>query len=193
MSAIDLALSPVRDETKRIADVAEVGRWLAAAKQGDRLHYATRAYLPAGAPGPTELRRLESAGLVLLFQKRSDLLIGEFCYFAQRTGVELGHEPAVAVAKVAPYHATLSPREADGGDYQAGDLLLPILTRAAEFGRPCPTDKQLAERAKISVYSVADGLLALRASKAIAIHAAPAPTLRRVTILATGAQTGLAA
>ncbi|MEH3046485.1 hypothetical protein [Sphingomonas adhaesiva] len=190
MSAIDLALSPVRDETKRVADVGEVERWLAAAKQGDRLHYATRSYLPTGAPGPRRLRALSDQGLVLLFQKRSDLLLGEFCYFAQRTGVASPVEAPIVVGAQRPQ---LSAREADAGDYQAGDLLYPILKRAAEFGRPCPTDKQLSIRAGISVFSVEDGLLALRSAKLIAIHSAPAPTLRRVTILETGAQTGLAA
>ena len=102
-------------------------------------------------------------------------------------------DDAAPAARVDRAYATLSPRQQDAGDYEAGDRLLPHLERAAAFGRPCPTDKQLAQKAKIPVDFVAAGMLALRAAKVIAVHAAPAPTLRRVTILATGAQTGLSA
>ena len=195
MSAIDLALRPACDEdTERIrvtAGVDDVNRWLAAAQHRDRFHYATRPYLPAGAPGPARLRALQAQGLVILFQQRSQLFHGEFCYFAQRTARAI--DDAAPAARVDRAYATLSPRQQDAGDYEAGDRLLPHLERAAAFGRPCPTDKQLAQKAKIPVDFVAAGMLALRAAKVIAVHAAPAPTLRRVTILATGAQTGLSA
>ena len=195
MSAIDLALRPACDEdAERIrvtASVDDVNRWLAVAQHRDRFHYATRPYLPAGAPGPARLRALQEQGLVILFQQRSQLFHGEFCYYAQRTARAL--QDPVPAPKLDRAYAKLSPRQQDAGDYEAGDRLLPILTRAAEFGRPCPTDKQLAQKARIPVDLVASGLLALRSAKLIVVHAAPAPTLRRVTILATGAQTGLMA
>ena len=102
MSAIDLALRPACDEdAERIrvtAGVDDVNRWLAAAQHRDRFHYATRPYLPAGAPGPARLRALQAQGLVILFQQRSQLFHGEFCYFAQRTARAMtkiqGNKPA---------------------------------------------------------------------------------------------------
>lgn len=190
MSAIDLALQPVRDEMKMVASVAQVETWLLAAKAGDTLHYATRPFLPPGAPGAKRLRDLSDQGLVELKQKRSDLIVGEFCYFARRTARPIDDALQVA-ARTA--RAVLAVAASDVGDFAAGDLILPILARAAQFGRPCPTDKQLAQRARIQPERVQPGFDALRAARLIVVHAAPAPTLRRVTILETGAQTGLAA
>lgn len=188
MSAIDLALRPVVDEARRCAAPADIDRWLKAARAGDRLHYATQPYLPAGSTGARHLRVLEERGLVMLVQKRSDLLAGEFCYFAIRTSRPIGAAPSHYAQR-----AVLAPRGGAEGDQAAADLVLPLLARAAQFGRPCPSDKQLAARAGIALDRVEGAFRALTGAREIVVHAASAPTLRRVTILSTGARTGLMA
>ena len=182
------SLPGVQDEKLGvIAPVDRVNAWLEVAAPGDRLNYAVRPWLPAGHPTAALLRNLQAQGLVNLFQKRSDLFAGEFAYFAERT------TRGVSQAVREEARAVLAARRDDSGDHALADRLLPLLTRAAQFGRPCPTDKYLASRLQVHPDSMPAAFTALRARRDIVVHPAPAPTLRRVVILSTGARTGIVA
>jgi hypothetical protein len=172
-----------------VASPERIAAWAKAANAGDRFVYATRAYLVPGSAGAKMARVLSDAGIVFLTQRRSGTFLTEFSYTATRSSKPWS-EPKAVEAK--PVLAARVNRAAEAADYAAGEMLLPILERAAQFGRPCPTDKQLAAKARMPTERVAPGLDALRASHAITVHPCAAPTLRIVTILSSGARTGYA-
>ena len=182
---------PAVDEVRGIVAAPERLRaWVEVAKHGDRFVYATRYRLPANSPGAAFARLLQSHELVNLFQPRSVLNPSEFNYLAVRTGLPLGDAFAAKPARRRLIVARTIP---DCDEAAAIDQVLPILQRAAQFGRPCPTNAQLAERAGIAVDRVQSIIDAMRAANLIRVHAAAAPTLRRVLVVATGLQTGLIA
>ena len=170
-----------------IATVAQVDAWLEHAKYGDVFVYVTGTCLPIRSGGAARMRDLAARGLVHLTQKRVAPGAAMTNYRAQRS-----NKPS-ALSK--PTRSTLSIDKAELVDDEATlvNSLLPLLARAAKHGRPCPTDAQLAERAMLRRDDIAPALEVLRAAGLIHIQSAPAPTLRRVTILATGERTGLAA
>ena len=73
------------------------------------------------------------------------------------------------------------------------DALLPVLERFARHRRPCPTDKQLADRARLTEVEVKSGLDAMAAAHLIRVQGCAPPTYRRVVIVASGLITGVAA
>ncbi|KQN93866.1 hypothetical protein ASE95_02885 [Sphingomonas sp. Leaf231] len=164
-----------------VASVERVNAWMEVAEAGDRFVYATRAMLPFRSPGAARMRSLAERKLVLLVRPRSTSNPELFNYTAVRTTV-----PSVLRK---PVRGTLSACLIDA-EAATVDALMPILDRAARFGRPCPTDKQMAERTGLTVEAVAGGIEVLVLAGLIRVFAAPRPTLRRVVILATGHQTG---
>jgi len=170
-----------------IATVAQVDAWMEHAKAGDVFVYVTGTCLPMRGGGAKRMRELSERGLVDLSQKRLQPGGSMINYRAQRT--------SKATALTKPERPKLSAPTVALVEEEAAlsDALLPVLERFARSGRPCPTDKQLAARARISEADVKAGLLALVASHAIHIQGCAAPTARRVTILATGSVTGYAA
>lgn len=167
-----------------IASVARIDAWMEVAKAGDRFVYATRAMLPLGAQGAVHMRLLAQRGLVLLVRPRCVAEPTLFNYTAVRTSKPTAMER--------PVRAILAPRVIDA-EAELVDALLPVLERAARFGRPCPTDRQLAQKSGLSADQIEPALHALVLANLIRVHQAPRPTLRRVVIVASGAQTGLAA
>ncbi|MBY9062321.1 hypothetical protein K7957_05175 [Sphingomonas yunnanensis] len=175
----------VTDEVPGIvASPERVAAWMELASAGDRFVYATRATLPLRSPGATAMRQLSDRGLVILVRPRCAADPTVFNYTAIRTKAPTSLEK--------PKRERLVARVIDA-EAAVVDALLPVLERAASFGRPCPTDKQLASKAGLRPDEVEPALAALVAANLIRIHQAPRPTLRRVTIVASGAQTGLAA
>lgn len=175
------------DEAPGIVAAPErIDAWMEVAKEGDRFLYATRACLPVGSRGAARMRDLAARGLVELSRPRSTLDPSVFNYQARRTAKPTAltkpERPVLAVPAVA-----LVEDEA-----AIVDALLPLLTRFAQHGRPCPTDRQLATKARLSEDAVKSGLIAMSAAHLIRIQRVSAPTLRRVVILATGQITGLA-
>lgn len=170
-----------------VASVERIDAWMAVAKAGDRFVYASRMTLPRVCAGAARMRELATRGLVLLVRPRSTIDLTIFNYTAIRTA-----EPS---ALTRPVRDKLSlPSAALAHDEAAAvDALLPVLERFASKGRPCPTDKQLAERAGLTPDAIAPTLAAMVASHLIHVQGARAPTYRRITILSTGAITGLAA
>lgn len=167
-----------------IADVRRIDAWMGTARAGDTFTYATRPFLPASSPGAKRMRDLSGRGLVKLTQARCAPGVSLFYYRATRTSA-----PTPLERPVRPQlSATVIDAEA-----ALVDALLPVLERAARFGRPCPTDKQLAQKSGLAVEQIAAAMQALVLANLIRVHQAPRPTLRRVTIVATGVQTGLAA
>lgn len=167
-----------------VASVADCNRWLAVAEYGDVFVYAVRAWLPVAAPGAQRMYVLQTLGLVTLTRKRSDLRPHEFAFRAQRTSKPIP-EPEAPRSKLSLKPVAIAVDEA-----AAIDELLPILQRSAKHGRPCPTDAQLADRAGLSRDDVAAALKAMHATGLIRVQGTAAPTLRLITIVATGHRTG---
>ncbi|VVT20435.1 conserved hypothetical protein [Sphingomonas aurantiaca] len=168
-----------------IASIDQIETWLAIAKAGDRFLYATRPFLPAGSQGALRMRTLAEQGLVYLVKKRSDLLPGEWCYYAERS--------TKSAREVRPLREPRHDVRTVPDDISAINVLLPILKKAARFGRPCPTDVQLAERAQLPRDAVQPAIDAMRTMNIIRVLPAKAPTLRLVEIVETGHKTGLVA
>ncbi len=169
-----------------VASVEQIDAWLAVARAGDRFVYATRHGLPLASAGRRRMLALGEAGIVDLCQKRSAIDPSMHVYAAQRTS-----KPTALTRPERPVLTAPTAPVADG-EVQAIDALLPVLTRFASAGRPCPTDRQLAERAGLREADVPAVLAAMVQSHLIRIQGAAAPTNRRVVILATGAMTGIA-
>lgn len=167
-----------------VASVERVNAWLEIAKTGDRFVYATRAWLPRAAAGALRMRALSDRGLVMLVRPRSSENPDLFHYTAVRT--------SVPTAASRPARAQLSAGIVDA-EPALIDALLPVLERAARFGLPCPTDRQLSEKSGLPMDQIYPALRALIEAGMIRVFSAPRPTLRRVVIVSTGAQTGLAA
>jgi len=168
-----------------IASIDQIETWLAIAKAGDRFLYATRPFLPAGSQGALRMRTLAEQGLVYLVKKRSDLLPAEWCYYAERS--------TKSAREVRPLREPRHDVRTVPDDISAINVLLPILKKAARFGRPCPTDVQLAERAQLPRDAVQPAIDAMRTMNIIRVLPAKAPTLRLVEIVETGHKTGLVA
>lgn len=170
-----------------VASVDRIDAWMAVAKPGDRFVYATRMSLPRVSAGAARMRELAARDLVHLVRPRSTIEPTIFNYTAIRSSVPSAltrpDRPKLGVPLAALTH----------DEAAAIDALLPVLERFASKGRPCPTDKQLAERSGLPFDAVAPTLAAMAASHLIRIQGARGPTNRRILILSTGAITGLAA
>ncbi len=175
------------ETTGMVAGVDRIEAWLAVAKSGDRFIYATRMMLPSASAGAARMRELAKRGLVTLVRPRSTLDPTIFNYTAYRTAV-----PTALTRPERPRLAIAAEPIADG-EAAVIDALLPVLERFAKYGRPCPTDRQLADKAQLTEADVKAGLEAMVAANLIRVHGCAAPTYRRVFILSTGLITGIAA
>ena len=169
-----------------VASPERIEAWIEIAKQGDVFTYATRLCLPVNSAGAKRMRQLEALGLVVLTRPRSTLDPTIFNYRAQRTGKATPMTRPVRPVLVAP-SAKLVDDEAE-----IVDALLPVLERFARHGRPCPTDKQLADKARLTEAEVKAGLQAMVAAHLIKVLGCAAPTNRRIVIVGSGAVTGFA-
>ncbi|KQM37632.1 hypothetical protein [Sphingomonas sp. Leaf10] len=170
-----------------VADPARIDAWIEVARPGDRFVYASRQFLPAGCRAGKHMRQLADRGLVTLSQKRSALDASFFNYTAHRTAAPTAlTRPVRATLALAPVDLTLD-------EAATTDALLPVLTRFAHHGRPCPTDRQLAVRSGLTVEQVRDALVSMTAAHLIRVQKVAAPTQRRIIIVATGHITGIAA
>lgn len=167
-----------------VASVARIDAWMEIAKPGDVFVYATRATLPIASAGAKRMYELAKRDLVCLTRPRSTLDPSVFNYRATRTS------KSTALSK--PMRAMLSAPLIDA-EPALIDALLPVLTRLARFGRPCPTNNQLASRSGLAVDQIDAALAALVLAGLIRIQSLPRPTMRRIVIVATGEQTGVAA
>lgn len=180
--------SPFDEVSGLVAGVDRINAWLAVANPGDRFIYASRtSLLPGASAGAARMRDLAARKLVMLVQARSTLDATRTNYIAVRTAM------STALAKPARPRLAVSTAPIAENEAASIDALLPVLERFASKGRPCPTDKQLAERAGIVTSMVQPTLEAMVAAHLIRIEGARGPTNRRVLILSTGAITGLAA
>lgn len=177
------AVSPGMELAGIVAAPARMIAWAEHARAGDVFVYATRRLLPPGSEGAACVRTLAEAGLVHPTQRALPGRL-ERNYQMQRTS------RVWCPVKVRPAPRGIVERAPDD-EAVLLNALLPILTRAARFGRPCPTDKQLAIKCGVDVGAVQSGLFALRAINAIRVQPAKAPTMRLITIVATGHKTGL--
>jgi hypothetical protein len=179
--------SPFDEVTGLVAGVDRINAWMAVAKPGDRFVYATRQTLPIGSAGKKRMLDLAERGLVTLVRPRSTIDPTIFNYTAYRTAKP---DP---LARPSRTKLGIASEPIADGEAAVIDALLPVLERFARYGRPCPTDLQLAEKAGLTDEAVKTGLVAMVAANLIRIHGCAAPTYRRVLILSTGLITGIAA
>jgi hypothetical protein len=164
-----------------VASPARIAAWLATASKGDEFVYATRCALPVACAGRRAARDAADAELVVLFQRR---VPGreERNYVMRRTAAPLPSRGGGA----APGKQVHVENEAE-----VQDRILGLLTRAARFQRPCPTNAALARRAGIAPGQVKGVMTILRKAGLIRVEWAPPPTLRCVSIVGTGLKTGM--
>lgn len=148
--------------------------WAHMARAGDQMVYASRCWLPVASAGAAEARRLARAGLVHL--KQRPIGDGVRNYIAERSSLPWPEQDVAARACVAS---------------QVLEAVYQALARTARFDRPCPSDAQLAVRLGLEPAEIAAAIDALAEDGAIRVVGMRAPTLRRVTISATGARTGV--
>lgn len=168
-----------------VAPAERIRAWAEGSVRGATFVYATARMLPPGAPGQAEALRLARAGLVLLTQRAVWPGLAERHYQMTRTARAWPAEPAPAPASPA-----WGIGEAEGVPAAVVDAVFDLVARAARFGRPCPTDAQLAARVEVSPAQAAAALAELVALDAITLRGVSAPTCRVVTICATGMATG---
>jgi hypothetical protein len=153
----------------------DVERWMRTAKAGEKLLYA---HGPDPARGETfsYVAALYRSGLVELVQPRSADRRG-FDFIVQKRRAE------------APGAAAGAAEEAD----PATDRILRALKRAANFGRKCPTDLELARIAGLSTRNQASWrvreLARIGKIKVDTIETGPDARWRTVTIVETMKQT----
>ncbi|MEG3153024.1 hypothetical protein U1769_24285 [Sphingomonas sp. ZT3P38] len=184
---------PARDLVERsldeapgvVAAAARILGWAEIALAGAEFVYATRCYLPIGSEGAKAARELQERGLVHLKQRRVQGG-STINYVAERSSLPWERARPRAVPKAMPYRPA-------AGEAATINALYPVLRRAARFSRPCPTDAQLAERAGVEIDAIHPALSAMEQIGMIRIEPAKAPTLRLVSIVATGHRTGLVA
>ncbi|WP_147373721.1 hypothetical protein [Hephaestia caeni] len=177
-------LAEVVDEAAGvIATAGMIDTWLAVARAGDEFIYASRAWLPPGAAGAACARSLAEMGLVHLKQR-------PIAGTAQRNYVMERSSRAIDAATRGT-RTPVSDKAPIDGEAAVMNAVMPALRRAARWGRPCPTDVQLASRARVPVDEIARVLAAMVEMNWIRIERVKAPTLRQVTIVATGHRTGL--
>lgn len=169
-----------------VASPERIDAWMRVAKAGDTFLYATRATLPIGSAGKKRMLDLAERELVCLTRPRSKLDPTLFNYTATRTSKPSALTRPVRDVLRAPAAMVIEQEAA------SVDALLPVLTRFASSGRPCPTDRQLAERAGLARDAIPAVLAAMVEANLIRIVGAPAPTNRRIYIISTGAITGFA-
>ena len=176
-----------RDEAPGVvASPPRIAAWMEVAKPGDVFTYATRLCLPVNSAGAKRMRELAALDLVVLTRPRSTIDPTVFNYRAQRTS-----KPTPLTR---PVRAVLTAPSAKLVDNEVAivDSLLPVLERFAQHGRPCPTDKQLGDRARLSETEVKSALEAMVAAHLISVLGCAAPTYRRIVIVGSGAITGIA-
>lgn len=176
---------PPEDLVLMVASPERIRAWLSMAATGDQFLYATWARAPGNHPGAVLMRTLAGKGIVHLKQKRVGTSL------VHRYTAERSSKP---IETPAP-RAVLSARLAliAEGETDLVNTLMQQLMRAARFRLPCPTDAQMARRAGVVPEVVPVAMAAMVEAGMIRVHAAPAPTLRRVTIVDSGDVTGMAA
>jgi hypothetical protein len=156
------------------ADAVE--RWAESSKPGDRLVYARGVRL-IRTPGVEAITQLHDEGEVVLNWRRSAPGIGE--WLATRRARPVA--PAFAQRLSQP----LPPE----GERDEEQRVLVVLRRLAAVRRPCPTNRHLAELAKLKdADQAAYQLRKLISAKIIRVETMPKG--RVVTIVATGRKTG---
>lgn len=169
-----------------VASPKRIDAWMEIAKEGDVFTYATRLCLPVNSAGAKRMYDLAQLGLVELTRPRSTIDPTIFNYRARRTA-----KPSPLTRPVRPVLAAPSAALVDD-EVAIVDALLPVLERFAHHGRPCPTDKQLGDRARLAETEVKSGLEAMVAAHLIKVLGCAAPTYRRIVIVGSGAITGIA-
>jgi hypothetical protein len=172
---------PVDEASGVVADAARIRAWAEHARSGDEFVYASRCRLPVVCSGAAEARRLADRELVHLVQRRI-------------AGTDHRNYCMQRSSKAWPGGASATATEASGEAVPAPtlDAVYEAVERAARFKRPCPTDVQIADRVGCTRETVAAALGELADTGAIYVAHVRAPTLRRVTIAATGLRTGMA-
>ncbi|APR52009.1 hypothetical protein BRX40_05770 [Sphingomonas koreensis] len=180
------------DEARNVyATPDQLRAWVGEARKGDEFAYATRSLglRPMGRAVADMVIELHKRGFVVPVQRQ---IAGTFekNYIVQRTGRPWSDAAATAEPRIRGKAPSVVITD-ELSETDAVNALLPVLERFALFSRPCPTDAQLAQRTGIAKARVKATLAAMASSGVIRVTSAPAPTLRQITIVATGHSTGM--
>lgn len=159
---------------------AEVDQWVDAAAVGESAVYAWGSIFPRSAPGVVRAKIKHGEGLITFTTRTSD---GRKEYVMQR----LAARQRAAVK-------SMSAAEAHDAEPVSPEAVIYLrLRRAAAAHRPCPSNATLAAAAGLSDARAASYIVGkLKAGKRIAIEFVGPKHRRRITILSSGARTGMA-
>lgn len=165
-----------------VADAARLQAWAETAEAGDRCVYARLERLPKDCPIRDLARRLADEGsIVLLPQVRRER--GLYDYLAKRTALSLVPKAAAAGSTALRDEGALPPETR---------RVLDHLSREADLGAPCSSNRRLANACGLRDGDQASyQVKKLRRLGFIIVTEVPAGPGRVVTIVETGAQTGL--
>ncbi|MDH7640542.1 hypothetical protein [Sphingomonas oryzagri] len=159
---------------------AEVDQWVDAAAVGESAVYAWGKEFPRSAPGVVRAKIKHSEGLITFTSRTSD---GRREYVMQRLASR--QRAAVKAMSAAAAH--------DAEPVSPEAVIYLRLRRAAAAKRPCPSNATLAAAAGLADARAASYVISkLRAAKRIGIEFVGPKHRRRITILSSGARTGMA-
>lgn len=159
-----------------VASADAVQQWAVGAAAGERCVYARAVTLPHGADGPARARTLAARGVLTLNLARHAPGSELFDYLAKRTTVPF-EAPAPDAEEALPWQER---------------LLLEHLSRRADQGAPCDSNRALARAVGLRDGDQASyRLKRLRDRGLILLAAVPVEPGRVVTIVETGRRTGL--
>jgi hypothetical protein len=166
----------VADAAVFVAAPDLLNAWLTYAERGDRAVYARTRRIDRGDATAELARALAGKGLITLQQQRHGASL--YDYIARRT-----HLSVIAAAPPAPREESLAP------DLR---LVLDHLSRLADQGAPCSSNRGIARACGLRDAEAARyRLRQLRGAGAIIVAPVPVEPGRVVTIVETGARTGL--
>ncbi|MDR7102969.1 hypothetical protein [Croceicoccus sp. BE223] len=156
----------------------DMAKWLATAKPGEIIMYATGPML-GNHPAKRLALRWQEQGKAVLFQRRSQR-VHCFDYFAKKCGA--ANDASGGARQVAG-----SPPRDDAWRESRDGRVYALLFRDVAAGRCCPSNGEIAERLDLhDRYAAKDALTRLKAMGLIRFEQAGRTRTRIVTIVATG-------
>jgi hypothetical protein len=160
--------------------VAEVDDWVQSAEPGESKVYAWGERLPRIAPGVVAAKAAHARGLITFTERRVSQGRREF--IMQRLSRRARAEVSVGSA------GGEVPKSSD-----ADRVILDALRHAAAHALPCPSNDDLARRANLpDGYAASYAIGKLKKARKIRVDFVGPHKRRQITIISTGAQTGVA-
>lgn len=165
------------------APESDLKRWMDSARAGAKAVYASGPALPREAAGVKLARSWSAAGLVRLHQQRDPLDGGRWQFLMIKNavpGADLPEEgsPNGSAACSAPVRHAVDRMEMKA--------MLALLTRCAERGEPCPSNRELARALNLRTRRVAQYLIERLQAEGKIVVQGQGPRLPRLVTIAKG-------